>query len=593
MDRVSDASGTSAGEHDASRRRRLVIMVLGIVTDPELISPTDRRLLMRWREIRAKLVDTQIGSHLGQIASQQPVGLVAEFANALNAVRCAIELQRDLLAANAKESDLPPLEMRIGIHLAENGSASGATHAETLRVARTLQETAEPGEIVLSAATHEQIAGAPDVETEPVARAAPGKALANGAFRVVVGQFELQPAQRTTPSPSLAVLPFANQSGGGGDYFTEGIVDDIVSALSATSDLLVVSRTSTLAFRGTRDFRAAGRQLGVRYVVTGTIQRFADRLVLTPELIDCETETVIWRKRYEAPHRETFGLQQSIARRIARSLQPSLSFDQLKRVQTKRPENLDAYDLVLQAMHGMYRLNPEDFALARTLLERAIRLDPGYSAAYAFMAMWHKLNVGQGFAEDETKANMELLRAAETAIERAPGDAHALAVLGHCRAWLYRDYDAALDLFERAFAASPNSAFVWGWSSPVCSYLGDSEKAVAHAKHALRLCPLGPHAYFFRTALGLAYYTSGNYDEAVRWCRRSMAINPRYEANLRFLAASLAASGRLSEARAVAQALLAVRPDFSVARLASRYAYKDRARTRAFAAHLRAAGLPN
>jgi len=595
-DRLSEASaGAGAGEHGPPRKHRIVIMVLGIVADPQLIAPGDRRLEMRWREIRAKLVDTQIHSHIGQISSPKPVGLVAEFGNAINAVRCAVELQRDVLAANAKASDLPPLELSIGVHLWEDHAAGHATYEESVRAASQLQEAAEPGEIVLSASTQEQIDGAPDLPTEPLARPQLEEALGGKrAVRVVLRQFEIEPAGQATPSPSLAVLPFSSAAEAGDDYFTEGIVDDIVGALSAVSDLLVVSRSSTLPFRGAKgDLRTVGRQLGVRYIVAGTTQRTAGRLVLIPELIDCETGTVIWRKHYDVPHREIFDLQQTIARRIARSLQPSLSSAQLQRVQTKRPENLDAYDLVLQAMHRMYSLDREDFASARELLERAIRSDPGYASAYTFMAMWHMLNVGQGYSEDENAGSMDLLRAAESAIERAPGDANALAILGHCKAWLFREYDTALDLFEQAFAASPNSAFVWGWSSPICSYLGDATTAIAHAKHALRLCPLGPHAYFFRTALCLAYYTSGNYDEAVRWGRRAMAINPRYEANLRFLAASLAAGGRLQDARAVAQALLVVRPEFSVARLAARYAYRDRARTTAFAAHLRLAGLPN
>jgi TolB-like protein len=570
-------------------------MAMGIVSAPDLIEPGERHLEMRWREIRGKLVDPEIASHLGQIARAEPVSLVAEFGNPLNAVRCAVELQRDLQAANAKDSDLRPLELRIGIHLWQNRTGRHGSFEDSVKATSRLQEAADPGEIVLSAPAQEQIADAPDIATERLSRPQLEKALGGiRTFRVVVRQFEVNPSQRATPSPSLAVLPFSTGTDVGNNYFAEGMVDDIVGALSGVSDLLVISQTSTLPFRGAKvDVRSVGRQLGVRYIVAGTTQRTADRLILAPELIDSETGTVIWRKRYDVPHGKIFALQQNIARRIVRSLQPSLSSDQLQRVQTKRPESLDAYDLVLQAMHRMYSLDRQDFASARVLLERAIRLDPGYGAAYTYMAMWHLFNVGQGYCEDENTASLDLLRAAQSAIDRAPGDAHALAVLGHCKAWLYRDYDAALDLFEQAFAAAPNSAFVWGWSSPICSYLGDGATAVAHAKSALRLCPLGPQTYFFRTALGLAYYTSGSHEEAARWCRRSMAINPRFEANLRILAASLAAGDRLEEAHGAAQSLLAVRPDFSVSRLAARYAYKDPARTKAFAAHLRLAGLPD
>src|SRR5262249_43044135 len=155
------------------------------------------------------------------------------------------------------------------------------------------------------------------------------------------------------------------------------------------------------------------------------------------------------------------------------------------------------------------------------------------------------------------------------------------------------DYDSALDLFERAYTVSPNSAVVWGWSSPICSYLGDGATGVARAERALRLCPIGPHSYLYRAVLALGHYTLGQYEHAARWSRRSMAVYPKYEANLRFLAASLAAAGRQHEARRVARSLLELRPDFSAGRFAARYAYRDPKRNALLAEHLRSAGLPD
>lgn len=595
-DRLSDAAADAEESEEASpRRQRIVIMALGIVTDPQLMATADPRLEMRWREIQAKLVDRQIAGHRGQIISGTSTGLVAEFTNALNAVRCAVELQRDIQAANARASDLPLAELCIGVHFWEDSADAKTTYDEHVNTAILLQRAAETGGIVLSTATQEQIAGAPDITTQPFTRPQLEKVLGGGhAFRIAMRQIETQSSHRATPIPSLAVLPFSSAPDSGGDYFTEGIVEDIVGALSAVSELLVVSPTSTLPFRGAKvDVGTVGRQLAVRYLVTGTTQRTADRLTLTPKLSDTETGTVVWRKRYDVPHRKIFDMQQDIARRIARALVPSLSSAELRRVEAKRPENLDAYDLVLQAVHRMYRLDRADFTAARALLDRAIPLDPGYAAAYTFLAMWHILNVGQGYCTDENAESMEIVRAAEKAAERQPADARALALFGHCKAWLFRDYDSALDLIERAFAAAPNSDFVWGWSSPTCSYLGDGATAIAHAEHALRLCPLGPHAYAYRTALGLAHYTNGNYDESARWGRRVMAANPLFSANLRFLAASLAARGRLEEARAVACSMLALQPAFSVKRFAARYAYRDIKRNAILAEHLRLAGLPD
>jgi adenylate cyclase len=240
----------------------------------------------------------------------------------------------------------------------------------------------------------------------------------------------------------------------------------------------------------------------------------------------------------------------------------------------------------------MQRLNREDFAAARALLDQAVAKDPGYAAAHTLLARWYMLNLGQGYSAREHAEQNSFLKSVSRAVELNPADAHALALLGHCKSWLYRDYDAALDCFELAFSASPNSAFAWGWSSPTCSYLGDGETAVAHAEHALRLSPLGPNAYVYHSALALAHYTDGAYAEAARWGRRTLAIAPGYAANLRILVASLAAAGNVEEAKAAAETLLAMQPEFRARRFALGYSFKAKERNLALAEHLMLAGLP-
>ncbi len=583
----------------SSEPRAAVYMVLGIVGATRPTKPGEQRLNMRWMEIRARFVDREIAAHRGQIIQGTPDGLVSAFPRALDAVRCAIELQRDIPAANAAAPEQPPIELCIGVNTGNGQTAREASPNESRDIAAGLQERAGPGGIVISGPTLEQIGGADDIESEALGLIDIKKAARQiHAYRVAFRRIgATAPVLRKAPlrQISLAVLPF--KSGADDkrdDYFTEGIAEDIVSALAGVSDFLVVSRTSTVPFQGDNvDLRAAGRQLGVRYVVTGTARRGADELHLAVDLTDTDTGGVLWSHRYEVPLTKLFELQDDISLRIARALVPTLGSAELQRSMGKRPESMDAYDLVLQAMYRMYRLDRAEFATARSLLARAIALDPDYATAYTLLGEWHMLNIGQGYCEDENAAMADLVRLATSAIERNRQDPRALALLGHCRAWLFREYDDALDLFEQAFAASPNSAFAWGWSSPTCSYLGDGESAVVHAEYALRLSPLGPHASYFRSALALAHYTNGDYDEAARWGRRALAVNPLYASNLRFLAASLAARGRLQDARAVGRALMALRPDFSVKRFAMRSSYKDLQRTLAFAEHLRLAGLPD
>lgn len=574
------------------------VMVLD-ATAPDGRERHDLGARLRWMEVQAKLIDPQIAGHHGRVLRASADSLTATFESALDAVRCAIELQRDISAANASTTRLPYLELRIALEAVDAARAGGEVENESIATAEVLRRRAEPGGILVTPRFRALLRGAPGIVAEPLQPLC-GSAAMQGQepSRIELPQIGTAPPNRRAAhrqQPTVAILPFRSSAAVPvEDYFTGGIVENIVVMIARMADLVVVSRESTFMFQGTEyDLKAVGRQLGARYLVTGEVRRSGDRLEVSSRLVDTETDAIVWSDQNEVPLAKLFDLQEEIARRIAGALVPSLSDAELRRAAAKRPENLNAYDLLLQAMHHMHRLNPEDFAEARVLLDQAIQSDPEYAAAYTRVAMWHKLNIGQGFCRDENAEIAELIRAAARAVQLDPADAHALALLGHCRAWLFRDYDAALDLFERAFAVSPNSAFAWGWSSPICSYLGDGATAIAHAEYALRLCPIGPEAYFFRTALALAHYTNGNYEEAARWGRRSMAVNPHYEANLRFLAASLAASGRIDEAQAAGRSLLSIQPDFSVARVALRYSYKAKERNRAFAEHLRLAGLPD
>lgn len=545
---------------------------------------------LRWMEVRAKLVDQQIASYGGHILRRTPDGLLAQFRSAPEAVRCGIELQRDIAAVNAAADDMPSIDLRIAITPQD---ARGEGYGEAAALA--LQERTGANGMAIAGAVRAQIGDPAEIAIEAME---PADATGVPAFRLVPRPLgSIPPLGGASPQSqaSVAVLPFSGTVDGHADAsFTSGIVASIVDLLTRVPDLVVVSREATLQFQGAAiDLRAVGRQLAVRYLVIGVVERNAGQLRLMPKLIDTETDAVLWSVRYEVPLSKLFDVQDRISRRIARALVPKIGRAELRRVETKRPESFDAYDLLLKAMHAMQRLDRRHFASARVLLESAIEKDPGYAAAYTLLARWYMLNLGQGYAEQEHAEKNGLLKAVTRAVELNPSDGHALALLGHCKAWLYRDYDNALDCFERAFAASPNAAFVWGWSSPTCSYLGDGGTGVQHAEYAVRLSPLGRDAYFYRSALALAHYTDGAYADAVRWSRRALATNPLHSATLRILAASLAADGRREEARIVAGSILAQQPRFSSSRFAANYAYRDAKRSAAFAEHLRLAGLPD
>jgi adenylate cyclase len=287
-----------------------------------------------------------------------------------------------------------------------------------------------------------------------------------------------------------------------------------------------------------------------------------------------------------------FALQDQIATKVVTTIAPQVREAELRHAMRKRPESMQAYDYVLRALAQLYRLSEADFTQARTWLERAIALDPGYAAPYALLADWHSIRVYQGWSPNPAEDQAEVMRLATAALERDSFDAMALALCGHVKSLLLHEFEEAIALFDRAIAASPSSAIAWMRSSPTYSYIGDAGEAIRRAEHGLRLSPLDPHAFYPHTSLGIGHYVARQHDEGARWGRTAREENPKYSANLRFLAANLAAAGHADEAREVSQALMAVEPRFRVDRFVEGYAILDPERRDRLARHLRLAGLP-
>jgi transcriptional regulator with AAA-type ATPase domain/TolB-like protein/Tfp pilus assembly protein PilF len=394
--------------------------------------------------------------------------------------------------------------------------------------------------------------------------------------------------------PSIAVVPFRVEGEGETkSYFGEGIVEDIVGALASIRELLVISRSSTLRYGGpTVDVRAIGRELSVSYALSGSVRRSGSRMRVSVELAETASGTVHWASHFDGASDDPFALQDDIATRVVGTLAPQVREAELRRALRKRPDSLEAYDCALRGLALIYRLNREDFGTARTWLEKAMALDPGYAMPYALLAIWHTISSGQGWSKNPAMDQAEVLRFATAAIARDGFDAMALALCGHAKSILRYEFEEAMLLFDRATEASPSSAIAWTRSSPTYSYIGDPKEAIRRVEQALRLSPFDPHIFLPHTALTLANYVAGEYDESARWGRIAREENAQYTANLRLLAASLAAAGHEDEAREVGHALLAAEPTFEVGRFVDAYAIRDPERRDRLAQHLRRAGLP-
>ena len=377
------------------------------------------------------------------------------------------------------------------------------------------------------------------------------------------------------------------------------------------------------------DLPLIGNELGVRYILSGSIRRTNNRIRISAELADAETLGVLWTDRVNGDVSDLFMVQDRLTERVIQTIAPNIYGAEIRRVARKRTESLDAYDYMLRgldllpegldglldglegfgvALRGhmagnarfrllrgldlLYRLTPQEFDQAHEMFQQSIQLDNSYAAPYALTALWHSIRGQQGWSPDLAQDNAAVDRFAAAALERDQFDVRALSLSGHLRALLFRDFEGALVLFDRAIYVSPNSAFAWARSSPTFCYMGDGAEARRRAEEALRLSPFDPQIFFTHTALCHASYTQGDYENAVACGRQAYAENPRYTANLRLLAASLVAAGSLGEARRIGQVLLQLEPGFRVLKFCEGYPYRDPERRANLARHLSLAGLP-
>jgi tetratricopeptide (TPR) repeat protein len=318
------------------------------------------------------------------------------------------------------------------------------------------------------------------------------------------------------------------------------------------------------------DARAAGEQLGVRYVLFGSVLRSRNHLRITAELSEVATGEIIRADQHTGDLSNLFHLLDRIAEEVVKTIAPNLRELELKKSLRKHPQNLTAYDLLLQALEPLYELDYDTFSRARGLLQRAMVLDPGYAPAFSYAAYWHLFRQGQEWSPDFAADLAEAERLAAIAIANDGNDATALAIYGHVQSNLKKDYEAAIGFADRAIATSQNSAIAWTFKGVTLCFIGDGPSAVRCAETGVRLSPLDKHLFFSEHILAQAHYVNSHFDKAVVWARRAEKHNPRLTSNLRTLVSSLVAVGRIDEAREAAACHARIVPTFSVSAWAAR-----------------------
>jgi len=375
-----------------------------------------------------------------------------------------------------------------------------------------------------------------------------------------------QPALAPPDKPSLAVMPFTNMSGDPEqEYFADGIVEDIITGLSRIKWLFVIARNSSFIYKGQAvNVGRVGRELGVRYVLEGSVRKAGERVRVSGQLIETETSVHLWAERYDRRLDDVFALQDEITLNVVGAIEPSLREAEIERVKRKRPENLDAYDLVLRALPHVVPPMPAEAAKAMPLLERALTLEPDYAGAHGYLAWCHQiLFVRGGFNKESHDA---AIRHARAALSYGRDDATALALGGCVISITEHDRATAFEALEQALAISPSSSFALFCGSAALAYAGEAERGIDWAERALRISPFDRLNHLSYHALAIAHFLRGRYDEAAHAARRAVQSIPSSSGSHSVLAAALAKLGRIEEAKAVALQVLALDPSFSAAR---------------------------
>ncbi|CAN7372386.1 winged helix-turn-helix domain-containing protein [Mesorhizobium sp. LjNodule214] len=366
--------------------------------------------------------------------------------------------------------------------------------------------------------------------------------------------------------PSIAVLPFVNLSGDPEqDYFADGMVEDIITGLSRIRWLFVIARNSSFTYKGRAvDVKQVGHELGVRYVLEGSVRKVGSRVRITNQLIDAEDGSHLWAERYDRDLTDVFALQDEITISVVAAIEPNLRRAEIERVRRKRPDSLDAYDLLLRALPDVYTFMPQGAAKGLPLLDQALAIEPTYALAHGFAAWAHQtlfVRGGMG-AENREKS----IRHAHAAIEHGSGDAMALALAGFTIGLVEHDRGLADEAFAEALTLSASCAFVYVFGCVPVAYGGDAARAIDWCEQAMRLSPLDAMSCVPQGIIGFGNFLSGRHEQAITAGRRAVELNPGFSILHGWLAAPLARLGRLDEAKAAATRLLSLDPQFTIGR---------------------------
>ena len=586
-------------------RRLAAILAADVVGYSRLMGADELGTLEALKAMLREIVDPAIAEHVGRIVKTTGDGILVEFASVVDAVACAVAMQVKM--TERKEATEPKITFRVGINIGDIIIEGDDIFGDGVNIAARVESECEPGGVYLSGSAFDQVRGKTDFSFDDLGEKLlknidrPVRLYAVSHPGLTAGKVLNQGGTQRLPlpeKPSIAVLPFQNMSGDPEqEYFADGVVEEVITALSRFKSLFVIARNSSFTYKGRAvDIKQVGHELGVRYVLEGSVRRSASRVRITGQLIEASTGAHIWAERFEGGLVDIFDLQDQITESVVGAIAPAMEKAEIERARRKSTDNLDAHDLYLRGLAKFYQsvISPNRQATEEALsfFVGAFDIDPDFSAAYGCAASCYTIARASGWRLDNSDEIVEVKRLSQAAIACGQDDALALALSAMALAYVGCDLRSGSNLIDRALAINSNLAAAWHYGGWIKNWLGEPEAGLERFERAMRLSPLDPQIAPMKAGAAHCLFYQGRYDEAASLATLVLQDAPNAQPPLRIKAASSAMAGRTEEARDAVNRLRQLYPTLRVSNLKEvlgPYRAEDVAR---YEEAMRRAGLP-
>jgi len=579
-------------------RRKLTAILSADVAGYSRLMQDDEAATVKTLEAYKQIISDLVKQHRGRVVDSPGDNLLAEFASVVDAVQCAVAAQKELQAHNTELPESRRMNFRIGINLGDIIEEEGRIYGDGVNIAARVESIAESGGVCLSGSAHDQVENKLGQEYEylgehQVKNITKPIRIYRVMMESVTTLLEENPVLPFPDKPSIAVLPFVNMSGDSEQkYFSDGITDEIITALSRSPWLFVISRNSSFAYQGKLvDIRQVSRELGVRYVLEGSVRKKETHIRVTAQLIDGAIGGHVWAEKYDSNLQDIFELQDQISNQVVASILTQIQMYAVKKAKRLERPDVVTWDLLARGWKLLYELTKESLASAEKILRRAVESAPTSCDAHHLLAGVLIHEAFMNYVSEREAYISEAYEFANRAIGLNEQNEYAHWIMGVIQNHRGRQ-DLAIAEFKRAIELNPSCSLAYGSLGTALSYIGEPDESIKNIEFAIRLNPKDPSIFFRYSALAMAHFVAGRYLEATQWARKSIQRRPSWRTGHAALASSLAHLNRLEEAKQAVGYYLENIPDSTISKLLVEFPFKDIKYTRQFEEGLRKAGLP-